>query len=40
MPMPAKLPEYQEGGLVSGQGADYSALWRRQAEANNRNGMP
>ena len=36
MPMPAKLPTYQQGGLVSGPGADYSALWRRQAEANNR----
>ena len=36
MPMPAKLPRYQEGGLVSGPGTDYSALWRRQAEANNR----
>ena len=36
MPMPAKLPRYQEGGLVSGPGTDYSSLWRRQAEANNR----
>ena len=36
MPMPTKLPEYQQGGLVSGPGTDYSSLWRRQAEANNR----
>ena len=36
MPLPAKLPEYQQGGLVSGPGTDYSSLWRRQAEANNR----
>ena len=36
MPIPAKLPEYQQGGLVSGPGTDYSALWRRQAEANDR----
>ena len=36
MPMPAKVPTYQQGGLVSGPGTDYSALWRRQAEANDR----